>query len=149
MKAISGIRRVPPQRAFTFQRFVGKRLERHGLAPQIERMLHRHGVLVLAFAFVVGLTAQIAAGVWTMNGCPTAMGSMSAPSGDPPSDVPCNGLTLACIDGVNCAMPTALPVPPMAASISFEWTAASFTLIDTSMSGLSLEPDLTPPILNA
>lgn len=112
-------------------------------------MLHRVSVLLLAFAFVVGLTAQVtAAGAWTMNGCASAA-SMGTSSHDSQSDTPCNGLTPACIDSVGCAVPTALPVPPLSASTMFEWVAATFTLPDNSMSGLSVEPDLTPPILRA
>jgi hypothetical protein len=111
-------------------------------------MLRRFCILLLAFAFVVGLTAQIA-GAWTMNGCPMSAPSMGTFSERSQSDTPCNGLTPACIDAVGCAMPTALPVTILSASTTFEWTAATFTLSDISLSGLAIEPDLTPPILRA
>jgi hypothetical protein len=112
-------------------------------------MLRRVSVILLAFAFVVGLTAQVAAGAWTMHGCPMSAASMGTSSQDSQSDTPCNGLTPACMDSVGCAVPTALPVPQLLASTMFEWVAATFTLPDNSMSGLSVEPDLTPPILRA
>lgn len=133
----------------TFHCLVGMRLERHGATSQIKWMLHRLGVLLLAFAFVVGLTAQVAAGAWMMNGCPMSMASSDMPAGDTQSDAPCNGLTLACIDALGCAMPTVAPAPPMEASITLKWVAATFAFPDISMSGLSVEPDLTPPILLA
>lgn len=112
-------------------------------------MLHRVGVLLLAFAFVVGLTAQIAAGAWTMNGCLMSGASMGTSSEDSQSDTPCNGMTLACIDSVGCAMPAALAVPQLLAPTAFAWIAATFTLPDNSLSGVSVQPDLTPPILRA
>jgi hypothetical protein len=116
-----------------------------------ECMLRRVGILLLTLAFVVALTTQSVPHASAMDGCPMSAAAMAISSKASQSDFPCKGPTQACIDVMDCAAcatAVALPVPPLSPT-TLEWVAATYTASGISLSGLSVEPELTPPILVA
>jgi hypothetical protein len=112
-------------------------------------MLRRFGILLLAFVFVVGSTMQIVPRAWAMDGCAMAGASMDAPSADGQSGAPCKGLTPACVDAMGCVATVALPAPPLSTSTGLASVATTYSFFGISLSGLSVEPELSPPILLA
>jgi hypothetical protein len=121
-------------------------------------MLRRVGILLLTFAFVVGLTTQLVPRALAMDyqtPCPMgmeAMGDMPMDQADTSADVdpsgsPCKGLTPDCIDAMGCVVAVAaLPHAPISASTAFKWVDVAYSFVTPSLAGRSIPPDLFPPI---
>jgi hypothetical protein len=54
-----------------------------------------------------------------------------------------------CIDHLGCLTVSALPASPALIAVVFEWTTLSYDLVPDSRSGISVKPELSPPILAA
>ncbi len=100
----------------------------------------------LALAFLVGATAQL-----VPSGM--AMAEMSARAdmagGGAASDMPCTGHAPNCIDHLGCLAIPALPTSPASLAVPFRWTSVAYHFSATPLSGISVEPELSPPILAA
>ena len=103
-------------------------------------------VLCLALALVVGVTAQF---------MPSAMAQahMSASTGmaggcDGPK-LPCTGHAPSCVDHVGCITISALPTTPALIAAPVEWTSLGYDLAPESLAGISVKPEISPPILVA
>jgi hypothetical protein len=62
---------------------------------------------------------------------------------------PCQGMTPACIDSMGCLMTVAVPPAPVAPPTPFKWGAVIYSLSVTTLIGVTIEPELFPPILRA
>lgn len=62
---------------------------------------------------------------------------------------PCTGHMPNCIDHLGCLTVSALPASPVAIAVVFEWTSLDYDLAPTALSGRSVKPELSPPILAA
>ena len=102
--------------------------------------------ICLALAFLVGVTAQL---------MPTSMahpdkGMRADMAGgcDRPQP-PCTGHMPNCIDYLGCGTVSALPASPVAIAVVFEWTSLNYDFAPTPLFGISVKPELSPPILAA
>jgi len=114
----------------------------HGMAVIPKRLL----TLCLALAFLLGVTAQLVppSMAGTESGVCTDMAGGRDGSRNPrPSHLP------NCIDHLGCLTLTALPASPTALAVAFEWTSLDYDFTAHSLAGISLKPELSPPILTA
>ncbi len=109
-------------------------------------VLKRLLTVCLALAFVVGVTAQLMPS--SMAQGPIAVSAKMAGGCDGPQP-PCTGHTPSCVDRIGCITVSALPTSPAAIAVPVEWTSLDFHLALESLAGLSVKPDLSPPILAA
>lgn len=59
---------------------------------------------------------------------------------------PCNEMTAGCADMLGCGLSARLPTNVTAAAHELIWTKATYPAISDVHQGLSIEPDLGPPI---
>jgi hypothetical protein len=114
--------------------------------PDMATVLKRLLAVCLALALVVGVTAQF---------MPSAMGQaqITASAGmaggcDSPKP-PCNGHMPSCLDRGGCITVSALPTAPASIAIPVEWTSLDYDFLPQSLAGISVKPELSPPILSA
>lgn len=113
-----------------------------GMAAVLKRLL----TLALALAFLVGATGQfISAGLPHRDAAVRA--DMAAECAAP--QVPCTGHKASCIAHLGCLTVPALAGSPVALAIPFRWTSVAYHFAATALSGLSVKPELSPPILAA
>jgi hypothetical protein len=112
------------------------------MATALKRLLR----LGLILAFVASMTAQLV---------PVSMAQpdtgASADLGDDGagSQPPCTGHMPNCVDHVGCITISALPASPASVAAAFEWTSLRYHLPPESLAGISVKPELSPPILAA
>ena len=109
-------------------------------------VLKRLMTLCLALAFLVGVTGQLmpfslAASQMTVSAEMT--GGCAGPQ------APCTGHMPNCIDHVGCVTISALPASPTSITVPVEWASLDYDLVPESLAGISVEPELSPPILAA
>jgi hypothetical protein len=75
-----------------------------------------------------------------------AGGAHAANSHRPDTGAPCEGAPLACPDRVCCATALALPGALVGARLAVQWSAIIFPMATSLLDGLTLEPELFPPI---
>ena len=137
-------------------RYVAWRVEERGRVDQFSPPAHlcfamamvlkRLRAVCLALAFLVGLTAQL-----LPPSMPEAQMTVRADmaggcSGPQP---PCTGYMPNCVDHVGCVTVSALPASPISVAVAFEWASLDYDRAPDSLSGISVKPELTPPILSA
>jgi hypothetical protein len=97
-------------------------------------------------AFLLVTTLQLSPSVSTVAGCDMEMmggaGGGSAPA-------PCPEMTPACIIDLGCTAMASLPAPELPLALPFSWARIAYDRAAESFRGLSIKPDLTPPILIA
>jgi hypothetical protein len=54
-----------------------------------------------------------------------------------------------CVDQVGCVTVSALPNSPVSIAVAFEWESLDYDRAAESLSGISVKPELSPPILAA
>jgi hypothetical protein len=102
--------------------------------------------LCLALALVIGVTAQL---------MPSSMAqaqmtvSAEMASGCAGPKAPCTGHSPNCVDHLGCVTVSALPTSPTSIAVAFEWTSLGYVLVPESLAGISVKPELSPPILAA
>ena len=109
-------------------------------------VLKRLRAVCLALAFLVGLTAQL-----LPPSMPEAQMTVRADmaggcSGPQP---PCTGHMPDCVDHVCCVTVSALPASLASVDVAFESALPDYHLAPVSLSGISVKPELSPPILAA
>ena len=124
-------------------------------------MLKRLSIVALAVLFAIGLTAQLvphAAAAMAMKGSPSVpckMGEQMSPPGETADDggaidaapeMPCKGAMPDCIVSLGCVV-VDLPAPATSAS-PVDWITVAWTVGDSYLTGLEVEPELFPPIRN-
>lgn len=102
--------------------------------------------LSLALALVIGVTGQLMpAGASTAQ---TTVSAGMAGGCDGPKP-PCTGQTPSCVDHVGCITVSAIPTSPASMTVPVEWTSLGYDLAPESLAGISIKPEISPPILVA
>jgi hypothetical protein len=116
-------------------------------------MLKRVSIILLAIAFVIGATVQLMPRAVAMHdaaGMSDDMSmTMSAAEQSSDGDMPCKGMTPACVDTMGCAVVLALPAPSASAPTPILWGVISYSTLVIMLDGLAVEPELFPPIPTA
>jgi hypothetical protein len=113
-------------------------------------MLKRLAVYFLAFAITTGLVLQVAGSALAGAGQPAmSMAAMDMGNGCNQPAPPCKGMTPDCIDSMGCLVSSVVPVAPLAASLPFQWGAVSYFSLFAVLTGVSIKPEHSPPILYA
>ena len=108
-------------------------------------ILQRLLTVCLALAFFVGTTVQVLPSSMAIRD----MGVRADMAGGAGPQPPCTGHMPNCVDHVGCVTVSALPVSPGSEAVAFEWTSLFYHLASESLSGISVKPELSPPILAA
>ena len=102
--------------------------------------------LGLMLALVIGTTAQLMPS--SMAHPDMGLRADMAGGCDHPQP-PCTGHMPNCIDYLGCGTVSALPASPVAIAVALEWISLNYDFAPTSLSGMSVKPELSPPILAA
>ena len=109
-------------------------------------VLKRFLTLCLALAFLVGVTAQLMPSSIVETQM-TVSAEMAGGCAGP--QAPCTGHMPNCVDHLGCITVSALPTSPTSIAVAFEWTVLGYDLVPKSLTGISVKPELLPPILAA
>src|SRR5437660_11016288 len=112
------------------------------MATAVTRLL----TICLALTFLVGVTAQLMPSSMAETQM-TVSAEMAGGCAGP--QAPCTGHMPNCIDHVGCVTVSALPASPVAIAVALEWISLNYDFAPTSLSGMSVKPELSPPILAA
>jgi hypothetical protein len=113
-----------------------------GMATILKRLL----TVCSALAFIVGATVQVLPSSVAIGGMGVRADTAGGPAGPQP---PCTGNMPNCVDHVGCLTVSALPASPVSVAVAFEWASLDYDLAPESLSGISIKPELSPPILAA
>ncbi len=100
----------------------------------------------LALAFFVGATVQVLPSSMAIGEMGVLADMAGGCAGPQP---PCTGHMPNCVDHVGCVTVPALPNSPVSTAVAFEWTSLDYDLAPDSLAGISVKPELSPPILAA
>jgi len=109
-------------------------------------VLTRILTLCLALAFLVGVTAQLMPFSIAES---QVIVSAEMAGGYAGPQAPCTGHMPNCVDHVGCVTVSALPASPASIAVAFEWTSLDYDFVPQSLAGISVKPELSPPILAA
>ena len=101
----------------------------------------------LAVAFLVGVTAQLMPS--SMAEPQTTVSVQMGGGGCDGPKPPCTGHMPNCLDHGGCISVSVLPTTPATIALSVEWTSLDCHLPPKLLAGISVEPELSPPILAA
>ncbi|HEY0524440.1 MAG TPA: hypothetical protein VGD08_13690 [Stellaceae bacterium] len=114
-------------------------------------MLRWLSVLLLVLALVASTTMQLMPHAFAVppagSAAPCEMMNIAtpeAPTGS--SDMPCKGMIPVCQDSLGCAVVFDLPIPPRAAPVAVDWMQVVWTVVQSTLAGLTVEPEVSPPI---
>jgi hypothetical protein len=108
--------------------------------------LRRLVMVCVALIFLVGVTATLVQARMAQSD----MGIRGdVAGGSPGPQPPCTGQMPGCVDHVGCVTVSALPTFPGSVVVVFEWISLDYDLVPESLSGISVKPELSPPILAA
>jgi len=110
------------------------------MATACKRLL----VLSLTLAFVLGATAQLTPS--SMAEPQQTMSAGMADGCDCPQP-PCPRHTPNCVDHIGCITVSALPTSPATIAAPVEWTSLDYDVAPQALAGISVKPELSPPIL--
>ncbi len=111
------------------------------MATVLKRLL----TLCLALAFLVGVTAQLV----PVNIAQADIGVRADMAGGCAGrKPPCTGHMPNCVDHIGCVAAPALPAWPASIAVAFEWRSLDYDFAPVSLSGISVKPELSPPILS-
>ena len=110
-----------------------------GMATVLKRLL----TVCLALAFLLGVTVQLMppSMAETVTTVSTEMGGCACPY------PPCTGHMPNCLDHGGCISVSVLPTTPATIALSVEWTSLDCHLPPKLLAGISVKPELFPPIL--
>lgn len=109
-------------------------------------VLKRRLAVCVALALLVGLTAQCLPPSMADAQVTVRADMAGGCSGPQP---PCTGHMPNCVDHICCVTSSALPVSLAWVGMPFEWTSLYYPFAPESLSGISVKPELSPPILAA
>ena len=118
------------------------RLHIPGMATIAKRLL----TLCLALALVIGVTAQLMPSGIAAAQITVSAGMAGGCDGPKP---PCTGHTPSCVDHVGCITVSAVPTSPASMAVPVEWTSLGYDIAPESLTGISVKPEISPPILVA
>lgn len=113
-----------------------------GMATALKHFL----TLGLALAFLVGMTAQLMPSSMAATHMIVSADMGGGCAGPQP---PCTGHMPNCLDHGGCITVSALPASPTAIAVPVEWTSLDYDVAPQALAGISIEPELSPPILAA
>jgi hypothetical protein len=108
--------------------------------------LKRLLTLGLMLALVVGTTSQL---MPSSVAHPDMGLRADMTGGDAGRQPPCTGHMPNCIDHLGCVTASALPAAPASVAVAFEWTTLDYDPAPELLAGISVKPELSPPILAA
>jgi hypothetical protein len=117
--------------------------------PYLSRMatpLKRLLTVSLALVFLIGVTAQLVPSSMAETPAPVSVGTAGCCDTPQP---PCTGHLPNCLDHGGCVTIYALSVWAATLVLPVAWTALAFDRTRQALSGLSVKPELSPPILVA
>ena len=114
-----------------------------GMATVLKRLL----TIGLALAFVASVTAQLMP--MGMAAAQTVMSADMAAGGCDGPKPPCTGHMPNCLDHGGCISVSVLPTFSATVAGPVEWTSLDYDLAPQALSGISVRPELSPPILAA
>jgi hypothetical protein len=109
-------------------------------------VLHRFLRLCLALALMVGVTGQLMPHGMA---APQVIMSADTAGGCAGPQPPCTGHMPNCLDHGGCITVSALPALPTSIAVPVEWASLDYDLAPESLAGISVKPELSPPILTA
>jgi hypothetical protein len=109
-------------------------------------VLKRLLTVCLALAFLAGVTMQLMPS--SLAAAPITISADMAGGCDGPQ-APCTGHLPNCVDHLGCVTVAALPILPASIAVPVEWTSLDYDFAPESLAGISVEPELSPPILAA
>lgn len=107
-------------------------------------MLKRLLTGCLAMAFVIGATVQVLPSSMAIGEMRVRADMAGGCAGPHP---PCTGHMPNCVDHIGCVTVSALPNSSVSIAVAFEWTSLDYDLAPQSLAGISVKPELSPPIL--
>jgi hypothetical protein len=124
------------------------------LGPMRKTPFRRAATLVLMLAVMIGWSAQAFSLAMT-GSCVAAMGDMdmgaTAPASsssdheDKSGSMPCKGVALRCMNSLGCILSVALPQATFVVETPERFSDSAAARVD-DLVGLSLKPELSPPI---
>jgi hypothetical protein len=109
-------------------------------------ILKRPLTLGLALAFLLGVTVQLMPSSMAETQMTVSAEMAGGCAGPQP---PCTGHMPNCVDHLGCVSVSALLTSPASIAVAFEWTSLGYNLAPESLAGISVKPELSPPILVA
>jgi hypothetical protein len=125
----------------------------HSTCKSVTVKLIRQLLAILMVAMLVGAPAVQAA---LAPPCHTVVAGISyhqllsqhasVPTPTPCNGMPCDGMTPGCLDMLDCGLNAGLPVQSVGESQKLIWTPAVYRISIDTHEGLTVKPDLGPPI---
>jgi hypothetical protein len=112
------------------------------MATVLKRLL----TVCFALALLVGVTAQLMPSSMAE---PATTVSTEMGGGCAGPKPPCTRHMPSCVDHGGCINASVVPVSPATIAVPVEWTSLDYDLAPQALSGISVKPELTPPILAA
>ena len=112
------------------------------MAAALKRLL----MLGLALAFLVSVTGQL---MPTGMAAPQITMHADMDGGCAGHKAPCSGHMPNCLDHGGCITASVLPPSPSSIAIPVEWASVDYQLAPQPLDGISVKPELSPPILAA
>ena len=100
----------------------------------------------MALAFVLGVTAQLMPSSMAATQMTVTADMGGGCAGPHP---PCTGHMPNCLDHGGCITVSALPASPTWIAVPVEWISLDYVLAPELLAGISIKPELSPPILTA
>ena len=114
--------------------------------PDMARAVQTLLTLGFVLAFLVGATAQLLPCSMSATGMGLHSDVMAGCAGP---NTPCTDRAPACVDRIGCLTVPAHPILPESLPTVFPWTSIAYDFAAVLLPGLSVEPELSPPILAA
>ena len=108
--------------------------------------LKRLLTMCLALAFLVGVTGPLLP--TSMAASQVTMSAGMAGCCDDPQ-APCSGHLPNCLDHGGCITISVLPASTTSIAVPVEWTSLEYEFSPQALAGISVKPELFPPILTA
>jgi hypothetical protein len=110
--------------------------------------LIRQLLAILMVAVLIGAPAAQAAFTAPCNAVVANVSDQQSLSGQTsaPTPMPCKGTMPGCLDMLDCGLSAGLPVQAVGESQKPIWTSAVYPISIDTHEGLSVKPDLGPPI---
>jgi hypothetical protein len=109
-------------------------------------VLKRLLTVCLALALLVGVTMQLMPPGIAESQMTVSAGMAGGCDGP---QAPCTGHLPNCVDHLGCVTVSALPTSPASIAVPVEWTSLDYEFAPESLAGISVKPELSPPILAA
>jgi hypothetical protein len=109
-------------------------------------ILKRFLTLCLALALLLGVTGQL---IPTSMAAPQTTVSGDTAGGCTGPQPPCTGHMPNCLDHGGCITVSAMPASPATIAVPVAWASLDYARAPQALAGISVKPELTPPILAA